>query len=119
MLCPTEQASSTEKDDFYIQLSTIYDKTPRGDIIMVMGDLNAKVGQDNYILNHVMGIHGIGARNDNGERFIDFCSTNHLVIGGTICQHKPCHKVSWISPSERTSNQIDHFAISRRFRGAH
>ena len=42
---PTEQASNTEKDDFYIQLSTIYDKTPRGDIIMVMDDLNAKVRQ--------------------------------------------------------------------------
>ena len=69
------------------------------------------------MLNHVMGIHGIGARNDNGVRFIDFCSTNHLVIGGTIFQHKSCHKVSWISYSGRTSNQIDHFAISRRFRG--
>ena len=69
------------------------------------------------MLNHVMGMHGIDARNDNGERFVDFCSTNHLVIGGTIFQHKPCHKVSWISPSGRTSNQIDHFAISRRFRG--
>ena len=28
---PTELASNTEKDDFYIQLSTIYDKTTRGD----------------------------------------------------------------------------------------
>ena len=68
-------------------------------------------------MNYVMGIHGIGARNDNVERFVDFCNTNHLVIGASIFQHKPCHKVSWISPSERTLNQIDHFAISRRFRG--
>ena len=65
-----------------------------------MDDLNAKVGQDNYI----MGVHGIGARKDSGERFVDFCSTNLLVIGGTIFQHKSCHKISWISPSERTSN---------------
>ena len=42
---------------------------------MVMGDLNAMVGQDNYMLKHVMGIHGIGARNDNGETFVIFCST--------------------------------------------
>ena len=41
---------------------------------MVMGDLNAKVGQGNYMLNHVMGIHSICARNDNGESFVDFCS---------------------------------------------
>ena len=67
--------------------------TEKDDIIMVMGDLNAKVGQDNYMLKHVMGIHGIGARNVNGERFVDFCSANH-VIGGTIFQHKICHKVT-------------------------
>ena len=75
------------------------------------------VGQDNYMLNHVMGMHGIGARPDNGESFVDFCSTNHLVIGGTIFRYKLWHKVSWTSPSERTSNQIDNFAISRRFVG--
>ena len=49
---------------------------------MVMGDLKAKVWQDNYMLNHVMMIHGVGALY-NGERSVDFCSTNHLVIGGT------------------------------------
>ena len=79
---------------------------------MVMGDLNAKVGQDNYILNHVM-----GARSDNGERFVDYGSTKHLVIGDIILQYKPCHKVSQISPSGRTSNQIDQLGISHRFRG--
>ena len=61
---------------------------------MVMGNLNVKTGQDNYMLNYVMEIHGIDACNDNIERFVDFVSTNHLVIGGTISQHKPCHKVS-------------------------
>ena len=39
----------TEKDHFYNQLTTIYDKTPRGDIVMVLGYLNAKVEQDNYM----------------------------------------------------------------------
>ena len=51
---PTEQASNTEKDDFYNQLSTIYNKTSHGSIVMVMDDLNAKIWQDNYILKHVM-----------------------------------------------------------------
>ena len=72
---------------------------------MVMCDLNAKFGQDNYMLNHVMGIHGVGACNDNGQMFVDFCS-------------KSCHKVSWISPSRRTSNQIDQFAYLVVIEGA-
>ena len=97
--------------------SCIYNKTPPEDIIVVMADLHVNVLQDNYMLKYVMGIHSMAARNDNVASFVDFCRTNHLVIGDTFFQHKPCHKVSCISPSGRTSNQIDHFVIARRFRG--
>lgn len=114
---PTEKAEASDKDDFYSQLTNAYNSAPRGDIIFVMGDLNAKVGQDNTLLTHVIGKHGLGDRNDNGERFLDFCNMNHLVIGGTIFRHKTCHKVSWVSPDGVTQNQIDHIAMSRRFRG--
>jgi hypothetical protein len=114
---PTNEASSDVKDRFYSELSQVFEKTNRGDIKMVMGDLNAKVGRENYMLEKVMGRHGLGVRNDNGERFIDYCNTHQLVIGGTIFQHKPCHKISWVSTDRRrTSNQIDHFAICSRFR---
>ena len=82
-----------------------------------MADLNAKVGADRRTLEHVMGNKGIGIRNDHEESFLDFCNTNHLVFGGTVFQHKPCHKISWVSPNGRDQNQIDHFAIMRRFRG--
>ena len=63
-----------------------------------------------------MGRHGVGVRNDNGGRFVDFCSTHHLVIGGTTFQHRTRGKVSWQHPSGRHANQIDHLAISRRLR---
>ena len=80
-----------------------------------MGDLNAKVGADRTTLEHILGNQGIGIR--NAERFVDFCNTNHVAIPGTVLQHKPCHKISWVSPNGRDQNQIDHFAITRRFRG--
>ncbi len=35
--------------------------------------------------------------NDNGDRFVNFCSDNDLVIDGTIFQHKTIHKLAWIS----------------------
>ena len=89
---------------------------PKGDINIVMGDLNAKVGPDNEGLKHVMGTHGLGTRNNNGERFVDFCNSNDLVIGGTLFPHKQFHKLTWLSNDRVTRNQIDHFTISRRFR---
>ena len=42
---------------------------------------------------------GVGIRNDNDCRFVDFCSTHHLVIGGTTFQRRTYEKVSWQHPS--------------------
>ena len=61
-----------------------------------MGDMNAKVGTDNTGEEEVMGKHGIGQVNDNGERLKGLCGFNHLVIGGTIFPHKTVHKASWV-----------------------
>ena len=40
-------------------------------MIIVTGDTNAKVGNDNWAYESVMGKHGLGQRNDNGERRCD------------------------------------------------
>ena len=80
------------------------------------GDLNAKVGQDNECLEHVMGRHGLGERNENGQLLVDFFASHDLVISGTIFPHKNCHKVTWVSPDHKTENQIDHVAIGRKWR---
>ena len=53
-----------------------------------MGDLNAKVGEDNSNRELVMGKHGVGIQNDNGELLTEFFTFNNLVIGGTAFQHK-------------------------------
>lgn len=52
----------------------------------------------------------------NGELLTDFCSANSLVIGGSMFPHKPCHKVTWMSPQINVETQIDHICISRKWR---
>ena len=52
-------------------------------MIVVMGDLNTKVGNNNTNREEVMGRIGVGIMNDNGERLCDFCSGNGLVVTGT------------------------------------
>ncbi|VDI59975.1 Hypothetical predicted protein [Mytilus galloprovincialis] len=81
-----------------------------------MGDMNAKVGFDNTGYERVMGTHGCGKINENGERLVDFCSTNNLVVGGSIFPHKDIHKLTWYSPNLRDKNQIDHLMINSTWR---
>jgi hypothetical protein len=113
---PTAVAEDVERQEFYMQLNNILKKQKEEDIIIVGGDLNAKVGQDNKGLEHVMGRHGLGKRNENGQLFVDFCASHVLVIGGTIqvFPHKDCHKVTWVSPDHKTENQIDHVTTGQK-----
>nr|KAG5698573.1 hypothetical protein BaRGS_027084 [Batillaria attramentaria] len=109
-------ADEEEKENFYEQLQAVLDKAPRRDLKILMGDLNAKVGTDNTDRELIMGKHGTGTQNENGELFTEFCTTNDLVIGGTIFPHKTIHKTTWTSPDGRTVNQIDHITIGRKWR---
>ncbi|KAK9708744.1 Endonuclease-reverse transcriptase [Popillia japonica] len=114
---PTEVSEEEPKDVFYQELSSTLQKVKKGDIIILMGDLNAKVGSNNEEYENIMGQHGLGQRNSNGERLIELCMEHDLIIGGTQFPHKDIHKVTWTSPDQQTQNQIDHIAISKKWRG--
>ena len=81
-----------------------------------MRDFNAKIRMDNTGYEGIIGTHGLGKMNENGERFADLCALNLLVTGGSIFPQKPIHKATWISPNHITENQIDHICISCKFR---
>lgn len=91
-------------------------KSPRRDIQIVMGDMNAKIGRDNTKWTSIMGKEGLGEVNENGALFAIFCTFNELIIGGSLFPHKPIHKATWISPDLSTENQIDHITIARKWR---
>ena len=82
-----------------------------------MGDFNAKIGMDNTSYEDIMGTHGLGKMNENGERSAYLCALNQLVIGGSNFPHKRIHKATRISQNHVTENQIDHICSSRKFRG--
>lgn len=113
---PTNDADDEEKDNFYELLQKEVDSLPRYDLVIVIGDLNAKVGKDNTFYTRTMGKHGCGVMNENGERLADFCTMNNLVIGGTLFPHPDIHKLTWCSPNGRDRNQIDHLLVNGRWR---
>lgn len=113
---PTEVSDVEKKREFYSMLQSTFASIKKGDIKILMGDLNAQIGSSNANIEHVMGKHGLGNINENGDLLVDFCNTNSLVIGNSIFPHKRHHKVTWRSPNNITENQIDHFCISRIWR---
>ena len=68
------------------------EKVNKHDLLLITGDMNANAGSSNHSRERVMCKHGTGIINGNGERLIDFCEMNNLVITGTIFPHKDIHK---------------------------
>ena len=114
---PTNEAEDEAKETFYDQLQKVLDAVPRHDMLLVMGDWNAKVGVRQEGESGIVGKHGlICERNDNGDRFVSFCAWNNLAITSTMFPHKDVHKYTWTSPDGQYRNQIDHVAIRSRFK---
>ena len=113
---PTNEADEEDKDDWFEELQQAVFKVPQHDMLLIMGDMNAKVGADNTDCDRAMGKHGCGVKNVNGERLIDFCLENNCVVGGTIFPHKNIYKLTCKSPDGSTVNQIDHILINGKWR---
>ena len=105
---PANDARDKDKEEFYEQFQAIKEKIPKHHICFIMGDFNAKVGNDNSRFERTMGKNGTGERKDNGVTLVKFCSENGLVITGTLFQHKNIYKNTWTSPDLTTNNQLDH-----------
>jgi endonuclease/exonuclease/phosphatase family metal-dependent hydrolase len=97
-------------------LNEIIKKVRKRDIMILMGNMNAKVGSNNEGVEQVMGMHGLDNMNENGEIFINFCANYDLVVGGMLFPYKRCHKIVCVPPEHITENQIHHIAVGRKFR---
>jgi hypothetical protein len=113
---PTNVPTINEKEAFYGLLITALYRVKPSHIVILMGDLNAKIGKENSGLKNVMDKHGPGARNENGDTFIDLCVNHNLIIGGSLLPHKDIHKATWVAPNQHSYNQTDHVAISKKWR---
>uniref|UniRef100_A0A914UT50 Craniofacial development protein 2-like n=1 Tax=Plectus sambesii TaxID=2011161 RepID=A0A914UT50_9BILA len=81
---PIEGSKDHEKDAFYEQLNDILADIPKHDVLIFMGDMNAKIGSDRRGWDNVIGPHGSSAStNNNGERFLSLCSLHDLGVGNT------------------------------------
>ena len=84
---PTSNAEETEVEWFYEDLQDLLELTLKKDVLFIIGDWNAKVGSQET--PGVTGKFGLGMWKEAGQRLIEFCQENALVIANTLFQqHK-------------------------------
>ena len=81
---PNSNAEEAEVKQFYEDLQDLLELTPKKDVLFIIGDWNAKVGSQET--PGVIGKFGLGIQNEAGQRLIEFCQENTLVIANTLFQ---------------------------------
>jgi len=126
--CTNRRKNDDEKENFYEDLDQIYEECPKRDVKIIIGDLNAKIGQEEIYrpIIRKYSLHTLS--NDNGIRLTNFACSKNMVVASTLFNHKDIHKMTWRSSDGQTHNQIDHLLIDaqhvsnvmdvRTFRGA-
>ena len=88
------------------------------DLQVVIGDFYAGVGNVRNYFELFLGPHAVpGPTNDNGQRLLDTCASNNLVIGQSLFPHRLIHKYTWTSSAGTCPRaQLDHVLINRWWR---
>ena len=101
---PTSNAEEAEVERFYEDLQDLLEITPKKDVLFIIRDWNAKVGDQET--PRVTGKFGLEVQKEAGQRLIEFCQENALVIANTLFQQ---HKRNYTGTSAdgQHRNQTD------------
>lgn len=111
---PNEDARVAEKDEFWEKMNETVENAK--DRIVIIGDLNGRVGKKDEQSGDVIGTYGEKERNKNGERLINFCIANELIVTNTFYQHKELHKYTREVKSRNEKSIIDYVLVNKRYR---
>ena len=93
---PTSNTEEAEVEQFYEDIHDLLELTPKKDVLFIIGDWNAKVRSQET--PGVTGKFGPGVQNEAGQRLIEFCQENVLVIANTLFQQHKRRLYIWTSP---------------------
>ena len=89
----TINAEEAEVERFYEDIQDLLELTPQTDALFIIRDWNAKVGSQE--IPEIMGKFGLGIQNEAGQRLIEFCQENTLVIANTLFQQHKRRLYTW------------------------
>ena len=113
---PTSNTEEAEVEWFYEDLQDLLELTTKKDVLLIIGDWNAKVGSQKT--PGVTGKFGLGVQNEAGQSLIEFCQEDALVIANILFQKHKRGLYTWTSPDGQHSKQIDCILCSQRWRSS-
>lgn len=115
---PTDDSSINDKNQFYEDLQKTIDYIRyKNRKIIIMGDWNGRIGNDNDNAFGVLGLWGgETVRNDSGNRLIDLCLQNDMIIGNSHYNHKTIHKITFEARERNVKSIIDYFVYDKDIR---
>jgi len=90
---PTSNAEEAKVEWFYEDLQDILELIPKKYVLYIIGDCNSNVGTQET--PGVTGKFGLGVQNEAGQRLIEFCQENTLVIANTLLQQHKRRLYTW------------------------
>ena len=93
---PTSNTEEAEVEWFYEDLQDVLELTPQKDVLFIIGEWNAKVGSQET--PGVTGKFRLGIWNEAGQRLIEFCQENALIITNTLFLQHKTRLYTWTSP---------------------
>ena len=113
---PTSNAEETEVEWFYEDLQELLELKPKKDVLFIISDWNTKVLSQET--PGITGKFGLGVQNEAGQRLIEFCQENALVIANTLFQQHNRRCYTWKSADGQYRNQSDFILCSQRWRSS-
>ena len=93
---PTSNTEEAEVEWFYEDLQDLLERTPKKDVLFIIGNWNAKV--ESKEIPGVTGKFGLAVQNGAGQRLTEYCQENTLVIANTLFQRHKRRLYTWTSP---------------------
>ena len=95
----TSNAEEAEAEWLCEDLQDLLERTPKKDILFIIGDWNAKVGSQET--PGVTGKFGCRVQNEAGQRLVEFCEEKAFVIADTLFQQHKRRFYTWTSPDSQ------------------
>ena len=92
---PQQGRPNNEKGAFYDELQSVVDVSQYRENLIIIGDWNGQVGTDRLGVENIIGSFGVGERNAEGRRILDFCLSQNLAVMNTFFKHRDSHKWTW------------------------